>query len=447
MARYLLFLFALGLLTTATAQETQAPLTPARAYMRELNKKVLVVLSSLPAVEGEGSVQAEVLILSDGSISVITIKNPTGSQEIAESLRRGILNTVPLPVPPPEMLKDGVYKWAFTYKVSPRASDTTKRVPNFNSQDSLNSGLPPPKYSETPPVAEIKGPSTKAASMAYANTTRISDQDRKAKINKVATWFADMGQSPDAKLLEATNAMATLLTLQLGAGAPGWGPSNRSWKGVYDQVSIDIRAELERFLAGRGRDLESIAMAGFADALSIEDVDTLTEFSKSKEGKHYWQLSTDVAKLFVDTIARTSTGSFTPSKTTPSKDELKSWEHILKASNGARLSLAMMEQDRLAGRDTSGYAGIGILWGMVFSSHRDEFSRLATTYTDDLENFDMFNESPLGKRQIEALATSSMGLMPKMTEVLRDLEIEVKKHDPSWKQLYASVVPGELQKQ
>ena len=285
-------------------------------------------------------------------------------------------------------------------------------------------------FSETIVVPPKAGPS------AVESACCIAGRDRKAKIEKVAGWYATMAQNPEANFRETTDRLAMQFTLQLGEGATDWGPSNANWTRIHDRVSADIAADMELVLAGHGHDLENIATARFADALSVEDIDALTAFANSVEGKRYWQLSAEVDKLFVETVSLASTGKFATPKEPPSQEEYMAWEKVLKASNGARVALAMKGTAGGAGKDASGSAGIGLLWGMAFAAHREELRRLAATYADDLAGFDAFNESPLGKRQIEALAASTEAIAPKMAQIGHEFETRVKAHQPSWKRLY-----------
>jgi hypothetical protein len=269
-------------------------------------------------------------------------------------------------------------------------------------------------------------------------TNATSQQVKKEKVEKVSSWFVIMGQDPIAKIHEVTNSMAMQYTLQLGGGAKDWTPSNSNWQRVYDQVNADVQVEVKRFVDQHRNEFKSIWEEGFANALSVEDVDALTEYAKSEKGKRYWQLSTEVANLFTDTVTRSSTGNPKISNSPLTQEEIKSWGNVLKATNGVQVTQALIESERLAGRDTSGLAGVWIMWSMVLSVHQDDFRRLAATYKDDLTTFEAFNESPLGKRQAEAIVTSGKQMSPQFNGALLDFANQINKYQVSWKRLYES---------
>lgn len=289
-------------------------------------------------------------------------------------------------------------------------------------------------------LAVCLGPRAEAGALSDQQASPVSQKERREKIEMVSEWYANMAQDPGARLMEASNGMALQATLQLGNGAESWNSSNPNWKRVYDKVSADVRADMEHFTIGRGHEINSVAEASFVDALSLEEVHALTEFAKSKEGRRYWQLSLEVNRLFGDTVASARTGDFKQSTTNPTPNEVASWERILKASNAVRILLVMTETGQGAGGDRTGWAGMGVLIGIVISSHRDDFVRMATTYRDDLRSFDAFNESPLGKRQIQALVVAINELELKMAEISLEFENKISSHQASWKQLYLSAV-------
>lgn len=204
-----------------------------------------------------------------------------------------------------------------------------------------------------------------AESLDTTNST--SQQVKREKIEKVSSWFVIMGQDPIAKIQEVPSSMAMQYTLQLGGGAKDWTPSNSKWQRVYDQVNADVQVEVKRFVDQHRNEFKSIWEDGFANALSAEDVDALTEYAKSEKGKRYWQLSTEVASLFTDTVTRSSTGNLKISNNPLTQEEIKSWGGVLKATNGAQVTQALIESELRAGRDISGLAGVGIMWGMVLS--------------------------------------------------------------------------------
>jgi hypothetical protein len=247
-----------------------------------------------------------------------------------------------------------------------------------------------------------------------------------------------MGQDPIAKIEGVTNSMAMQYTLQLGDGAKDWGPSNSDWQRVYNQVNTDVQVEMKGFVDQRRNEFKNNLEERFADALSLEDVNTLTEYANSDNGKKYWHLSTEVADLFTDTVIRSSTGSLKISNSPLTQEEIKSWGDVLKATNGVQVMQALIESERLAGRDTSGLAGVWIIWSMVLSAHQDDFRRLAATYKDDLTTFEAFNESPLGKRQVEAIVTSGKQMSEQINGTLSDFANQISKHHTSWKRLYES---------
>lgn len=57
---------------------------------------------------------------------------------------------------------------------------------------------------------------------------------------------------------------------------------------------------------------------------------------------------------------------------------------------------------------------------------------------DDLTTFEAFHESPLGKRQVEAIVTSGKQMSPQFNGALLDFANQINKYQVSWKRLYES---------
>lgn len=270
----------------------------------------------------------------------------------------------------------------------------------------------------------------------------IADQERKNKIEKIDSWFSNVTQDPSEKFRESAGAIAMQSTLQLGAGSKDWGPTNPNWKHVYDQVNKDIQGEINQLFAEQGNDVGSIFKTRFADALSNEDVDALTEFSRSNKGQRYWKLSNEIAKMITETALHMNDFASIKPKSQPTDEELKSWERFTAVSISTQIILGLIEKDKLAGRDTSGSTAIWMIFGMAMVLHQDDFRNIASAYENDLADFTAFIESPVGKHFVQAQIVTANDLQPKINEITLDLMNHVNTHQDSWKTMYVLTVKG-----
>lgn len=270
------------------------------------------------------------------------------------------------------------------------------------------------------------------------NSPKIDKDElgQKEKIEKMASWYPNVAQDQTKKIKDYSRVMAVQLTRQLGANDKDWGPANPKWKHVYDQVNLDIQSEINQFVAGQGKELGFLFQTKFADALSKDDVNALTEFSNSEKGKRYWKLSNEIAGLVADATSHMSDSPSIKPKSQPTAEELKSWLRFTVVSSFMQTMLGMVEKDKQAGRDTSGSGAIWFIFGAAMALHQDDFRLIASTYENDLPDFTAFNESPTGKRMVDALVTSTIDLMPTSNEILTDVMKHINSHQSSWKQMY-----------
>lgn len=263
-----------------------------------------------------------------------------------------------------------------------------------------------------------------------------AEQVRKEKIKEMASWFPNVAQDQGKKIQEASGIMAMQFTRQLGANDKEWISTNPNWKRIHDQVSLDIQTDINQFITDHGKELSNLFETRFADELSVEEVNRLTEFSRSEKGKRYWELSNEITRFVADAISHMSDLASLKLKSPPTAEEIKSWERFTRVSNFMQVTLNKIDKDKKAGRDVSGSGGIFFMFGAAMIFHQGDFRRIAQTYENDLADFTAFNESPIGKRLVDAQAKATIDSTPKTNELLADLMHRINLHQSSWKQMY-----------
>ena len=270
----------------------------------------------------------------------------------------------------------------------------------------------------------------------------VASQERKIKIGKVDGLFSILAQDPTQQYLESASTLATQSTLQLGVGSKDWGPTNPHWQSIYGQVSKDIQSDINKLLSERRYDIASSFKTRLADTLSNEDVNALTEFCRSRNGKRYFQMSNQIAGLITDTAIHMNDVASIKPKAQPTADELKSWGRFIAVSSSTQIFLGLIEKNKQAGQDTSGSSAISIIYGTAMVLHQDEFRNIASANENDLNDFTAFIESPIGKHLVEAQIVTANELESMMSEFSIDLMDHIKMHETSWKKMYAMKVEG-----
>jgi len=133
--RYLLFIIALVASGAGMCEDARSLSPVELAYRQELTEKIRPLIFLPPQLKGAkeaASVQIVLSIHANG-VSDQSVKTLTGPKAFSDALLQAIVKAEPLPVPPAELLKDGIYKVTITYSVPAKVTA---------EQRSLNDGFP-----------------------------------------------------------------------------------------------------------------------------------------------------------------------------------------------------------------------------------------------------------------------------------------------------------------
>lgn len=263
-----------------------------------------------------------------------------------------------------------------------------------------------------------------------------SSKERQAKIASIKTWYGKTGQAPDRAMAQSVDVLASMYAAQLGTGNPNWGPAHKGWQAVHDQILSDIKRDQEGLLKRSVTDAEERSISTIADALSTEDVNSITRFSTSEAGNRYWTLSQDVDAIFQQATSEVFSRKAQENVSPPTPEEKTAWNGLINESNSVRKLLAMRAKARAEGKYTSGVVGVVPIVGAETWTHRQDIVQLIAKYKDDMPAFQTFNDSEPGIHLVRAQIAKRPVDTERSTEYMKQWQAEIEQFQPSWKQLY-----------
>lgn len=239
-------------------------------------------------------------------------------------------------------------------------------------------------------------------------------------------------------------ALVAVMVRQIDPLNALWTAADPEWAKMAARVSQDLQPELPGAIraaqAGSPAFDDGLTRV-LAAKLEEADLDALTAFFQSEKGKRYLAFQAEGAAIFAKGMAAAQSGAapaFKPQGKPGDADPqgLKPYMDLLALTALEQSLQAKMDQDRLAGRDMSGYGAMGFMFGGVIGHQQAALDQLRSDYAADLKDIEDFNNSGLGRRFYAASAAAAS--MASQSPDLAVWKALADRHMAAWKTAYAA---------
>jgi hypothetical protein len=277
---------------------------------------------------------------------------------------------------------------------------------------------------------------------ASAKLAAVPVERQRLAARVVHAWDPDgEAGAPGTLDTEAVGAWAEPMLHDLDPSNPRWNSTHPQWPALRDIVSADIAPDLKVQVSALQTQLSDSMSHDIAQRMNEADLTELLRYFSSADGRRFVAFQGQVTKLFGAGM-RTALQSGQGAKTAPPPaDVMKGRLQLLMLSTSAQITQSWLEEARRTNADTSGFQAIGFIAAAVAVREGDELDALRLRYASHLDEFDRFNQSPLGKRFFAAFgeASKSVGLVAAnaLHSFQRNEEAKYLEH---WKSAYQATV-------
>ncbi len=228
---------------------------------------------------------------------------------------------------------------------------------------------------------------------------------------------------------------------ELDPANKAWNRSHPKWPRVVDSIKGDVRTTMLAKIPELARRTNVTIRDDFSSRVTEGDLDAALAFFGSPEGKRYLAFERTLDIIMSDGMKSLMLMAAQNRKVDPPKTRseavLKERTRLLGLSTFYHMTQAQFEQAKAAHRDTTGFAGVGIMMGMIAILKDEALDGLAKTYSGDLGRFEEFQQSPDGKRFNAALFGATAALGETAGNDMKALQDEIRaKNIEQWRKTY-----------
>jgi hypothetical protein len=232
-------------------------------------------------------------------------------------------------------------------------------------------------------------------------------------------------------------------TREVDPANPAWNASDPRWATINDVVGRDCVAQHERLSkqvvpAMNTAMRESLARSD-AKRLSRADADVLLRYYNSAEGRRFLEFQQQISRVIGLGIGRAFGSQAAHNASKPAPDVLRTRMELLELSRVVAIPIVTSEDDRSAGRDTSGTPAIAILTLAVATVQGDAVDEIRHAYSADLPRFARFVASPEEKQELRAYGDAALTTANVVGGRTREMDPASNGNLEKWRALYHSL--------
>jgi hypothetical protein len=272
----------------------------------------------------------------------------------------------------------------------------------------------------------------------------VSAEHQRLAAQVVQSWNPDATITGNAGVSAQTGAVwAEPLLHDLDPNNARWNANHPQWGAMREIIVTDITPDLDGQLQALQSGLSESMARDMAQRLSEPDLTQLLHYFQSPVGRRFIAFQARVTGLFGSSMrAALQHEQLQPPAQPPPEDVLKARLQLLMLSSTAQITQSWLEEAQRTQADTSGFQAIGFIAAAVAVREGEQLDALHLQYASDLERFDGFNRSPLGKRFFAAFGEASKSVGMTTANALRTFQrTEEAKYGERWKRAYQVSVP------
>ncbi len=229
-------------------------------------------------------------------------------------------------------------------------------------------------------------------------------------------------------------------------GNPAWNTADPRWATISDVIGRDCIAQHDRtfkkIVPAMSSALHDSLARSYATRLSKADADALIRYYSSDEGRRFLDFQVRVSRTIGLGIGRAFGVGAARSAGKPAAEVMKVRMDLLQLSRLFATQIVTSEDDRGAGRDTTGTAAIAIMAVAVATAQGDSLDNIRHAYSADLPGFATFVASPAEKQELRVFGDASVAMVNAASGPARELDQASNGNLEKWRGLYHSLPAG-----
>ncbi|MFM0367637.1 DUF2059 domain-containing protein, partial [Paraburkholderia sediminicola] len=229
-------------------------------------------------------------------------------------------------------------------------------------------------------------------------------------------------------------------------GNPAWNTADPRWATISDVIGRDCIAQHDRtfkkIVPAMSSALHDSLARSYATRLSKADADALIRYYSSDEGRRFLDFQVRVSRTIGLGIGRAFGVGAARSAGKPAAEVMKVRMDLLQLSRLFATQIVTSEDDRGAGRDTTGTAAIAIMAVAVATAQGDSLDNIRHAYSADLPGFATFVASPAEKQELLVFGDASVAMVNAASGPARELDPASNGNLERWRDLYHSLPAG-----
>lgn len=229
-------------------------------------------------------------------------------------------------------------------------------------------------------------------------------------------------------------------------GNPAWNAGDSRWGTISTAISRDCIAQNGRIFkqivpAMETARHDSLARS-YAARLSEADADVLIRYYSSNEGRRFLGFQVRVSRVIGLGLGRTFGVQAAQSATKHAADVMNPRVDLLQLSTLFATQMVTSQDDRSAGRDTTGAPAIAIMAVAVATAQGESLDDIRHAYAADLPGFTTFIASTAEKQELRVFGDSNLAMVNAASGPARDMDPASNGNLEKWRDLYHSLPAG-----